>query len=285
MKVRAFSAGALALLLASQVPVLAASTARTTITSFTYTLVDLTPDDAVEAAISFHGLVDRGDFAPLARSNLHLNDYRNTADYAIASEPLDVDYSRQHATGAGAVATELRLTGRGAIGNTSLTLAASADLPHPAPRSQDAHSFSQGYTDWTAFTLAANTAVVFSLSVDVALDTTLNGVGNRIDGASASAFFRAVTAEEDMRSGYSWSAGAYSDPRHDSLAEQVALQLTLTNRGAATDGAMLFAGTAGASSWTVRAIPEPATVLMLGTGLTLLTGLCWRRSRHARPDV
>ena len=275
-------------------PVFAEASSRATLSQFTVTLVDLNLNDGVAPAITF---LTTGYEVADTMSGYAGNTATNTINHFAQTSATPL------APMSGASSTSMSqasasLSG-GSFGTTTLTAQGSAaGTLTPGAGYSDYGIYADIYAPYAyldAFSLSANTMVMFSLNLDLQATTTVGGDAHGNEWSTAEAGLMvggpAATGGNGYQEGYdSRYISAQADyvfndqtGQWDMSGQQVSLNTQLgvsfANQTEAAMAGYLWGTMNVFGSSSVTAVPEPQThVLVLG-GLAMIGSVLRRRRR------
>ncbi|QCP10482.1 hypothetical protein [Pseudoduganella umbonata] len=258
----AFSAAALL----SAVPATAlAAEAGASLGPLTFILVDLDLADGIDPSMTFTG-TSGSAAAPMATMYLALGDAVTETAVPTWTHPAPIQYVIARSEGALAAMAQFDLTGR--VSSTGAMLAAAVDTyVVVAEPGLNVASRVNGDTGETAFTLSANTAVLFSVPYDVSLSTEPPpGAAERLEAGAVEVWLR-VAGLGDGHDAVRWLNHAPDGTGF--------LEVAVENRSGFDQGATFGYGT-DIRVESITPVPEPGIVPMLGAGLAVLAAVAGR---------
>lgn len=253
----------------------ATSTASASTSNYTFSLIDLAPDDGIAPSLTWLDLSGR----PPATSNLSINDAISgeivvlNNSHGTADLPLDLNTTTQNGQ------VQLKLSGADLA---SLAQSANASFNGAGALDNNARGSTTAYY---GFTLSPNTSLTINLDVDLRVTTT---DGSLLPERWESAYADVNLGLEQYRNGeFVMSTGTgehlaayFRDPQD--LQHQGTLSFTFDNRDV-TDSTLYFSSNVGASGVSVAStVPEPSTwgMMLLGASLVSVAGA--RRTRRGQ---
>lgn len=233
----------------------------------TFILVDLDPADGIDPSMTFTG-TSGSAVAPAATSYLALGDDVTETAVPTWTNPAPIEHAVERSTAQLSAMAQFSLTGRASPTGAMLTAAAETQVLVAAPGLR-AFSRIAGDTGETAFTLSANTAVLFSVPYDVSLSTEPPpGAAERLEAGAAEVWLR-VTGLGDAYDEIRWLNHVPDGTGF--------LEVAVENRGGFEQGGTFAYGT-GLQLESITPVPEPGMLPMLGAGLALLAAAAGRRA-------
>ncbi|WP_338763339.1 hypothetical protein [Massilia sp. METH4] len=243
-----------------------AAQASASLGPLTFILVDLDPADGISPSLTLSGSSGSAA-APTAASFIALDGPLTQTDLPTWTDSRPIQHEIERGTAQLNATGTFSLTGRESPTGALLAAAVTTQVLDAAP---GLHALSRlaGDTGATAFTLSANTRVLFSVPYDVALSTEPPpGAGERLEAGMAAVWL-----------GVEGLGGGYDEVRWLNHAPDGAgfLSVALENGTGFDQGGTLRFG-ADVQVESITAVPEPGMLPMLGVGLLVLAGCASRR--------
>lgn len=255
----------------------ATSTASASTANYTFSLIDLAPDDGIAPSLTWLNSPGR----PLATSNLSINDaisgeiVQLNNSYGMGDLPLDLKTATENGQ------VQLKLSGTDLA---SLAQGANASFNGAGALNNSARGSTSAYY---GFTLSPNTSLTINTDVDLRVTTT---EGSLLPERWESAYATVNLGLEEYRNGeFVMSMGTgeslaayFLDPQD--LQSQRTLSLTFDNRALA-DSTLYFSSYVGASGISVAStVPEPSSWIMMLLGASVVSVAGARRARRGKQE-
>ncbi|WBS00704.1 hypothetical protein OU994_20615 [Pseudoduganella sp. SL102] len=252
----AFSAAAFL----STVPAAAtAAAAGASLGPLTFILVDLDLADGIDPSITFAG-TSGSAVAPMAVARLTLDGASTETAFPTWTHPAPIEDAVEQGTVSLRATAQFSLAGRESSSGALLAAAVATQVLVAEPGLAAISSLAVD-TGSTAFTLAPNTAVVFSVPYDVSLSTEPPpGAGERLEAGAVEVWLDVAglgNAHDEVR----WLNQAPDGTGF--------LEVSVQNYGG-VDGSGVFRYGTELQAESITPVPEPGMLPMLGAGLALL---------------